>query len=113
MDEAFRWDKRIAESLREEAIRNGHNMDEVVKAAYTPTIRIQAYGNDADFGEYNKETKELTILDSSMVGDTNLDLIKQHLDEQNEKGELYGHHMLIGIPKEVYQLREKFQQRYE
>ena len=109
----MRWDEKIAKAMREDAIARGYNVDEAVKAAYTPTIRIQAYGNDEAFGEYNKETKELKILDSSMVGDTDLEQIKQHLDEQNEKGELYGSHMLIGIPKEVYRLREKFGHSYE
>lgn len=101
----FRWDKGVKEHLREQARARGYNLP---KLMYEPTIRIQAYGNEAAFGEYNKETGELKILDWSMVGDTNLLSLKQELKEKNDKGELHGSYMMIGIPKDIYQLRERF-----
>lgn len=85
-------------------------MNDIVKAAYIPVVRLQCYGMDADFGEYNKETGELKVLDKSMIdGDTNLENLKQHLDERNQAGDLWACHMLLGIPTGVYQMRKKVQ----
>lgn len=81
-------------------------------ACYEPIVRLQCYGNDEAFGEYYKETGELKILDMSMVGDMDLVELKQELDRLNQSDDLVGSHMLFHVPKEVYNLREKFSRGY-
>jgi hypothetical protein len=81
----------------------------VVQAAYAPVVKLQYYGMDTDFGEYHKETRELKILDESMFSNADLEKLKQWLNEQNKKGDLCGHTLLIGIPGSIYQMREKVQ----
>ena len=84
-------------------------MNDIVQAAYAPVVRLQYYGMDADFGEYHKETGELTILDASMFSDADLEKLKQYLDEHNQAGDLWASHMLLGIPAGVYEMRKKVQ----
>jgi hypothetical protein len=74
---------------------------------YEPVVSLQCYGKDKIFGEYHIETGELKITDPSMI-DIDLEMLRRDLDKWKRNGTPMGSHMLFGVPKEVYTLREKF-----
>lgn len=80
-----------------------------MQSAYVPVVKLQYYGMYEDFGEYHKETGELKIFDAAMFSDADLKKLKQYLDEHNQAGDLWAYRMILGIPRGVYEMREKVQ----
>jgi hypothetical protein len=71
-----------------------------------PIVTLQCYGKEKSFGEYHVETSRLIITNASMM-DIELEKLMEYLRNNDNLGS----YILFGVPKEVYELSEKF--RYE
>jgi len=75
----------------------------VVACYQPPIVTLQCYGKEKNFGEYHVETGRIVITDASVM-DIELEKLKEYLEEHKPLGA----HILFGVPKEVYELSEKF-----
>lgn len=68
-----------------------------------PIVTLQCYGKDIPFGYYDTTTGEIVVTDKDML-DRPLEGVLEYLHSDTPVGS----HILFGVPRVVYALREKF-----
>lgn len=86
-------------------------MSDFVQAHYFRYVKLFYFAEPGPFGQYNKETGELTILIENAMGPLKQDELKSLLDTENKSGQLYASDITYGVPRKAWELREQARDR--
>lgn len=86
-------------------------MSDFAQAHYFRYVKLFYFAEPGPFGQYDKETGDLTILIENAMGPMKQDELKVILDTENKAGQLYASAITYGVPRKAYELREQVRDR--